>query len=187
MPPKRLEDHVALLRGINVGGKNPLPMAALVGIFEGCGVEGVRTYIQSGNVLFRATAEQAQRAAAAAAGRIRAQFGYDLPILLRSRGELGAVLGANPFLAAPAVNPAELHAMFLAHPPSPQQISTLDPARSPPDAFAVVGSTVYLRCPNGLGRSKLSNDYFDRRLGTRSTVRNWATVSKLHELAHAAD
>lgn len=170
--------HVALLRGINLGGKNKLAMRDLVGLFAAAGCTDVQTYIQSGNVVFRAT----EAVAATLAGTIRAaierEHGLKVPVVLRAAEELGRVAQVNPFLGRDGDTEA-LHVMFLDGAPSAAAIASLDSRRSPPDEFVVVGREVYLRCPNGLGRSKLGNDYFDRKLATISTVRNWRTVLRL--------
>src|ERR1700722_7628919 len=170
MPHGRLqakETHprtfVALLRGINVAGKNPLPMSSLAQLFSAEGCEEVRTYIQSGNVIFRAGSDLAAQLRASIERRIADRFGYQVPILVRSDRELAGVLRANPFLGKPGVEEATLHVMFLADRPTLQQVAGLAPARSPPDAFAVRGREVYLHCPNGFGRTKLTNRYFDAR------------------------
>jgi uncharacterized protein (DUF1697 family) len=174
--------HVALLRGINVGGKNKLPMAALAEIFSQAGAGQVSTYIQSGNVLFDAPARAVEKLGAAVEKRITERFGFSSPVILRSVGELEAVARGNPFLRRGAP-PETLHVAFLAGAPVKQAIASLDPKRSPPDELELRGREVFLRLPNGVARTKLTNAYFDRTLATTSTVRNWRTVLALVELA----
>jgi uncharacterized protein (DUF1697 family) len=177
-----LPTYVALLRGINVGGKNLLPMKDLTRLFEDTGCAGVRTYIQSGNVLFKANPAKAGKLPALIAKGIADRFGYRTPVLLRTVDELGETIRLNPFLQAGS--PADgLHVLFLASPPDAQSVATLDPDRSPPDAYLVRGREIYLQCPNGVGNTKLTNAYFDSRLATISTGRNWRTVLKLFEMA----
>ncbi|MFN7134888.1 MAG: DUF1697 domain-containing protein, partial [Myxococcales bacterium] len=94
-------------------------------------------------------------------------------------------VSTNPFVAAGAAEDS-LHVVFLADAPSPTKLATLDPARSPPDRFEVRGRDIYLHCPNGFARTKLTNAWFDARLGTVSTVRNWKTVQKLLTLVEGA-
>jgi uncharacterized protein (DUF1697 family) len=115
---------------------------------------------------------------------IREQFALDVPVILRTAGDLDATLRGNPFLAAGSA-PDVLHVMFLADRPAENRVAALDPDRSPPDEFVVLGREIYLRCPNGVARSKLTNAYFDSKLGTTSTSRNWRTVLKLRDLAVA--
>lgn len=176
--------HVALLRGINVGGKNKLPMTTLVTLFEAAGCTDVRTYIQSGNVVFRAPATTVAGLPARIAAAISRDTGLAVPVVMRSAPELAAIARANPFLGRDATTEA-LHVMFLADRPTPAAVSSLDPARSPPDEYAVIGREIYLRCPDGVARSKLTNAYFDSRLATVSTARNWRTVTTLLELVSA--
>ena len=178
-------NYVALLRGVNVGGKNRLPMVELAAMFKAAGCLDVRTYIQSGNVVFKASMKVAERIPELIATGISKQFGFGSPVVLRSAEELAAVIGNNPYVAAGADAEA-LHVMFLADTPAQGNIATLDEKRSLPDEFTVRNKEVYLRCPNGLGRTKLTNDYFDRRLSTVSTVRNWRTVLKLLEMVEMA-
>jgi uncharacterized protein (DUF1697 family) len=173
---------VALLRGINVGGKNLLPMTDLARLFEAAGCAGVRTYIQSGNVLFTASRARAETLPGLIASGIAERFGHRVPVLLRTAAELGETIRQNPFLEAGAAEDW-LHVMFLAKQPDAGRVATLDALRSPPDAFAVRGREIYLHCPNGMAKTKLTNAYFDSRLVTVSTARNWRTVRRLFELA----
>ena len=170
--------YLALLRGINVGGKNKLPMADLRSLFADAGCRDVQTYIQSGNVLFRAEPAAVASLPDLLAARIAARFGYRVPVLLRTVQELGDVVGNNPFIAAGAAEDA-LHVLFLAGEPGVRAVAALDPDCSPPDAFAVHGREVYLHLPNGAGRTKLTTGYFDTKLATISTGRNWRTVTTL--------
>jgi uncharacterized protein (DUF1697 family) len=173
--------HLALLRGINVAGKNKLPMKDLAAMFADAGCKDVRTYIQSGNVVFRAPAALAAKVPAKVGAQIARQFGYQVPVLLRSHDELAQLAGRNPFLAR-QTDHGKLLVMFLADEPNARSVAALDPARSPSDEFVVRGREIYLHCPNGFGRSKLGNDYVDRVLGTTSTGRNWRTVLELLDM-----
>lgn len=172
--------HVALLRGINVGGKNILPMKELPRIFADAGCINVRTYIQSGNVIFQAP-RGTEGIAHAIEANIEKQFGFRTPLILRSSEQLRQAIRDNPFLAAKA-DQKTLYVYFLARAPNDRAIAGLDPARSAPDAFHVRGQEIYLHLPNGMGRSKLTNAYFDSKLSTTCTARNWATVLKLSEM-----
>jgi uncharacterized protein (DUF1697 family) len=173
--------YLALLRGINVGGKNKLPMKDLIGVFVESGCEHVKSHIQSGNVIFDAAPDVAAQLPGAIAARIADRFGYRTPVVLRTAEELAAVIANNPFLAAGCAED-ELHVYFLADRPDPRRVGQLDPDRSPPDRFEVRGREVYLRLPNGMGRTKLTNAYFDSKLATTSTARNWRTVTQFLEL-----
>jgi uncharacterized protein (DUF1697 family) len=173
--------HVALLRGINVGGKNMLPMKELAAMFAKAGCADVTTYIQSGNVVFCAEDKVVEGLGAGIAEQVEARFGIRVPVVLRAAAEIDAVLRANPFLKA---GPSEetLHVCFLADRPGKDLVAGLDAGRSTPDAFAVVGREIYMQLVNGMARTKLTNAYFDSKLKTVSTMRNWRTVLKLAEM-----
>ena len=167
---------VALLRGVNVGGKHRLPMKLLAGFFEEAGCLEVRTVGASGNVWFRAPAAVARAAPGLVEALIYKECGFRSPVLLRSGEEVAAVLAGTPFKAE-GEEEARLHVVFLSGPPAAG--AAIDPARSPGDRFALRGREVYLALPNGISGSKFTNDYFDRALGTVGTWRNWRTVGKL--------
>lgn len=173
---------MALVRGINVGGRNKLPMKDLARMFEDAGCEEVRTYIQSGNVVFDADGALADRLALSIPERIEEDFGFRVPVVLRSVTELRRAIERHPFREV-AEETKHLHIGFLADEPSADRVASLDPARSSVDRFEVAGKEVYLHVPGGMGRTKLTTDYFDRRLGTVMTVRNWRTVNELLEMA----
>ena len=175
--------YVALLRGINVGGKNRLPMAELRDIFTASGCAAVRTYIQSGNAVFEATQDLAEAVPETVTQAILQRFGYETAVVMRTGEELRHVAASNPFDTSG--DPRFLHVAFLKDTPSAGAVSSLDPDRSPPDEFAVRGRDVYLCYPNGVARSKLTNDYLTSRLKTVSTMRNWRTVLRLLEMVDA--
>jgi uncharacterized protein (DUF1697 family) len=173
--------QIALLRGVNVGGKNKLPMRDLAAMFEEAGCADVRTFIQSGNVVFEAGPGVSKKLAALIEKKIEERFGYQTPVILRTAEDLRAAIANNPF-HEPAADEDALHVMFLADTPVAAKIAALDPNRSPGDRFAVLRREVYLHLPNGAARTKLSNAWFDSKLATVSTMRNWRTVQKLLEM-----
>lgn len=167
---------VALLRGVNVGGKNKLPMADLRALVESLGHVDVSTYIQSGNVVFtgdRSVTPESWQSA------IAKQFGLNVTVVLRTASELDKIVNANPFSR---VETSTLHVGFMTKKPSVALVAKLDAARFRPDELSVRGRELYLHLPNGMGRSKLPA-YLDRQLKISTTVRNWNTVTKLLELA----
>jgi uncharacterized protein (DUF1697 family) len=173
--------YVALLRGVNVSGKNMLPMKALERVFVDAGCSEVRTYIQSGNVTFRANTTLAKRLPDLITAQILQTFGFRIPVILRTAEQMAETIRNNPYLEkVPTID--FLYVMFLADRPSQQKIDALDHGQFVPDEFIVSGDRIYLRLPKGAGRSKLTNAYFDSRLGTISTSRNWRTVNKLLEM-----
>jgi uncharacterized protein (DUF1697 family) len=170
--------QLALMRGINVGGKNILPMKELAIMFEAAGCAKVRTFIQSGNVIFTAAPKVCEGLSRAIAAQVVKKYGFRTPVILRTAQQLRHAVAGNPF-------PGEedrLHLMFLQDKPSAGSVAGLDANRSAPDRFLVRGAEIYLHLPNGVARSKLTNAWFDSQLSTVSTLRNWRTVTKLLDL-----
>jgi uncharacterized protein (DUF1697 family) len=154
-------------------------MKELAAIFAAAGATNIRTFIQSGNVIFEAAAPE--KITAAVTSEIARIYSYPGRIVLRSAPELKTAYTSNPFARAGA--PLEtLHVYFLADKPDAAAIKSLDPNRSPGDSYAIRNREVYLHLPNGMARTKLTNVYFDSKLKTVSTARNWNTVAKLVEL-----
>lgn len=183
--PSPTTTYLALLRGINVGGKNKLPMRELAAIFAENGCANLRTFIQSGNVVFTASGDCVRHLADRVTQQIAARFGFRSPVLVRTADELRRIVAQNPFLRRGG-NEAALHVAFLADKPDPPRVAALDPQRSPGDSFELRGWEVYLYLPNGVARTKLTNAYLDATLATTSTLRNWRTVLSLLELTEAA-
>jgi uncharacterized protein (DUF1697 family) len=175
-----MTSYVALLRGINVGGKNKVPMAKLKAVFAGLGHEDVATYIQSGNVVFTSSVKPEQAAGDITAA-VKQEFGLQVPVVIRTRAELARVVKSNPYLRR-AKDESMLHVMLLADKPTAAATAQLDPGRSTPDECTVKGREIFMLLPNGMGRSKLTIDYFEKRLDTIGTARNWRTVNHLLDL-----
>lgn len=174
-----------MLRGINVGGKNKLPMKDLARMFAEAGCHDVRTFIQSGNVIFKAEPEVIVLLRDRIVKQIAMRYKYQTPLILRTVADLDSIVRHNPFLER-GVPQDDLHVLFLRDIPESSAVSLLDRDHSPPDEFVVRGKEIYLRLPNGAGKTKLTNAYFDARLATTSTGRNWRTTTKLLELAKSA-
>jgi uncharacterized protein (DUF1697 family) len=177
------QTYVALLRGINVSGRRKVSMADLRTLFGDLGSEDVTTYVQSGNVVFRSRADSGELIDAIRTGIGRA-LGLDVTVLLRTKAELARIVAANPFVSE-GREATKLHVTFLAGAPARERVRALEPKRGGADEFRVVGREVYLHCPNGYGRTKLDNAYFEKQLDVAATTRNWKTVTKLAELARA--
>lgn len=174
------EPHVALLRGINVGGKHRLAMADLRTYFEKAGALEVSTYIQSGNVVFTTSPRSASPVCAAVTSAIRDHHGFEVPIVCRSAAALRSIVEQCPF-----EDTENVHAVFLSGKPAKATVDRLDRDRSPGDTFAVVGDMMYLHLPSGMARTKLTNAWIDAQLKVTSTARNWRTVTTLLEMCSA--
>ena len=166
---------VALLRAVNVGGRK-VPMAELRAVVESLGFEDVRTYIQSGNVIFSAPRAPASATLERA---IADRFGLSVDVVVRSAVDLRRALEHNPF---PDADRSRLYVGFMAKKPAASVVSAIDGAAFLPEQFAVVGRELYLSLPDGIGRTKLP-DHILRRIKVPTTIRNWNTVTKLAELA----
>jgi uncharacterized protein (DUF1697 family) len=173
--------YIALLRGINVGGHNKLPMADLRSIAADSGLTDVATYIQSGNVV-GVSRQSASRVGTDLHDAILAASGLDVRVVVRSATDLDTIVGENPFLER-AIEDKQLHVVFLFARGSAKQIKGVDAADYAPDEVALRGSDAYLFTPNGLGRSKIATESMMRRLGIQGTARNWRTVTKLAAMA----
>lgn len=171
---------IALLRGINIGGNTSIPMVDLRKVFTDLGHQDVQTYIQSGNVVF--TANSADEAAVAAGIRkaIKADLDKDVPVLLRSREELDAVIEGNPFPEQEDF--VKLLVTFLESDPGADKQAALASPPKETGVLALVGREVYVHVPDGYGRSKLSNTFVEKKTGVVGTTRNWKSVLKLRDM-----
>ncbi len=173
--------YIALLRGINIGGNNPLPMKELVALLTELGLREVRTYIQSGNVVFGSAAKDRTALAAKIGTAIAAQHGFAPQVLLLDAAELHAAMANNPYPEAETV-PASLSLLFLAETPPHPDLKGMETLRAGSERFKLVGKVCYLHAPEGFGRSKLAAKA-EKLLGVAATGRNWNTVCKLAEMA----
>lgn len=173
--------HIALLRGINVGG-NTLRMERLRALFAELGFDGARTYVQSGNVLFTAARPPAGLAALIE-GRLVRETRLPVCVLIRTPAQLKRIVAANPFLKEPGIDARKLHVTFLAGRAPKSGLAALGAVKGGADRWHAAGEEIYLHCPDGYGRSKLSNAAIERMLATRATTRNWNTVRALYEMS----
>jgi uncharacterized protein (DUF1697 family) len=165
--------YAVLLRGVNVAG-NKLAMTALARVLEGLGGRDVQTYLQSGNAVFAGPKKVGNSLEQA----LLAELGVRSQVLVRSGSELAAVVAAKPYAAAGKA----VSVTFLAGPPPAAKVRAVDPAAYGTDEFVVIGSEVYLHTPDGYGRTKLNNAFWERKLSTVATTRNWNTVLALTEM-----
>jgi len=173
--------YAALLRGINLGSHNKVPMPALRTLVEGLGYEEVATYIQSGNVILT-TKDSASRVEGALHTAIKKKFGFDVAVVVRTRPQLKKIVDGNPFVKK-AKDAGHLHVVFLVAKPKADKVKALTSADWGDDEVAVKGAEAYLHLPNGYGRAKLNNMLVEKKLGVTGTARNWRTTMKLLGLA----
>jgi uncharacterized protein (DUF1697 family) len=170
--------YIALLRGINVGGQKRVAMQDLRELLTSLGHGDVATYLQSGNAVFTSRRGDGARLAAEIEEQIAIRLNLDVPVMVRTRDDVARVVAANPLPEATS-QPAQLHVAFLAANPKPDGFSTLEPSQFPDEDIRLGDGVLYIWYRNGVGRSKLTNDVLERRLGVATTLRNWNTVTKL--------
>jgi uncharacterized protein (DUF1697 family) len=173
--------YVVLLRGVNVGGHNKVPMTRLRELAVELGYTDVATYVQSGNLIVTAETTQAVEVETAVAEALRRDLAVDVAVMVRSRAELAAVIEANP-LGDVADDPARLLVNFLAAQPAAEKLEVLDRNEFAPERFEIGDRCIYQWFPAGVGRSKMAAAPWDRRLGVPGTGRNWRTVTTLLEM-----
>jgi uncharacterized protein (DUF1697 family) len=178
-----MPSYVAMLRGINVSGSKIIKMEALRAMFEALGFSNVRSYVQSGNVVFAAKERTAAPLGAKIAARIKRDFGFDVPTLVLDAEALARVVADNPFAGKKGTDPTKLHVTFLAAAPAAPGLAKMRAVSSGRDEFQCLGTSVYLVCPDGYGNTKLNNNAFERALGVGATTRNWKTVTTLAQMA----
>jgi uncharacterized protein (DUF1697 family) len=173
--------YVALFRGINVGGKNALPMKELVSILEDLGGRNVRTYIQSGNAAFVSPEKDTLRLSNKIRREIKKRCGFEPHVLLLEVDDIERAIRKNPFPEA-VTDPKVLHAGFLASVPEKPNLKALESLKSDSERYQLIDKVFYLHAPEGIGRSKLAAKV-EKLLGVPMTDRNWRTVCTLRELA----
>ena len=170
---------VALLRGINVGRAHQLGMPRLTELLTARGYGNVRTHLRSGNVVLDSDLSEAELAADLS-GAIQQEFGFDVPVVVRTGAEIAAVVAGDPF-ATVATDPARYLVTFLPEAPAAAAVDALPPADS--GEYLVRGRELYLWLPDGIANTPLAGWKWDRLLGVAGTGRNWNTVRKLAELS----
>lgn len=175
-----MKRYIAILRGINVSGKNKILMQDLKLIFESLHFKNVQTYIQSGNVVFEAKSEK--NLATLIQQKIKDQYGFDVPVIIRTVDEISGNLKTNPYLKQKNIELDKLHITFLSETPTKENLTKIKTYHFEPDVFEIIGNEVYLYCPNGYGITKLSNTFFENKLKVSATTRNWKTVNEIAKL-----
>jgi uncharacterized protein (DUF1697 family) len=180
--------YIALLRGINVSGQKPVPMAELQKLFETLGFKGAKTLIQTGNVVFRADNAKPDAALAGLIEKtIEKKFGFEVPVILRTLEELRAVLDGNPWRKKKPAESERVYISFLDKAPGKEGIKALAAVPSGDDEHIVRNSQVYLLIRGGYGKTKLSNALVEKKLKARATTRNLETSEKLIALAEGME
>jgi uncharacterized protein (DUF1697 family) len=175
--------YIAMLRGINVGGNKRVKMDKLRATCGSLGLDEVKTYIQSGNIVFRSEKLSAAVVANQLSAGIERDFGFSADVIVRSREELGRVIKGNPLLKENDADPSKFHVVFLANKPAAFSVSKLAELTLAPDRVRFLNREIYFYFPNGVSGSSIWKHPLDRMLGVTGTMRNWNTVNKLYEMA----
>lgn len=178
---------VAFIRGINVGGKNLLPMADLRAMCGRLGLRDAQTYIQSGNLVFRAGTREVSRAASVLEAAIEQARGFRPSVVVRTLDELRAMVAQSPFVSRRGLLTDRLLVMFLTAPHAASAQRTLEAIGDVPEEVRLAGRDVYLHFPNGIARPKLPMATVERAVGVPGTCRNWNTIGKLVEMGEALE
>jgi uncharacterized protein (DUF1697 family) len=178
-----MKAFISMLRGINVGGQKTIRMEELRSLYEELGFDHIRTYVQSGNVVFNSAEQEAAKLAKRIEEHIKQSYGFSVPVFMREAHDLERILANNPFLKGRNEDPSKLHVSFLYKAPEGIDWSNLNIQHDEADEFSIGEQEIYLFCPNGYGKSKLSNTMFERKLNMLLTTRNWNTVNALYSMA----
>ncbi|PKK34792.1 hypothetical protein BWI96_20280 [Siphonobacter sp. SORGH_AS_0500] len=167
----------SLLRGINVSGHKKIPMAGLKTLYEELGFTNVKTYIQSGNVVFETEQEDQVLIQQKIERTIEATYGFDVTVFIRTAAELQEVINSNPFETTEAV-----YVTFLAEKPSPERWTNLHSLDLGTEQLVLKNKDIFLQFPDGYGRAKLSNPFLESKLKVKATTRNWRTINEILNL-----
>ena len=171
---------ISMLRGINVGGQKQVRMADLKNMYESLEFGNVQTYVQSGNVVFDSQEMDVSILRQTIEAQIEAVFGFSLPVLIRTGGDFRRVIESHPFAGEEAVR---VLVTFLYDRPRKSKLEDLSHYEDKVDQFAIGEQEIFLFCPGGYGKTKLSNTFFEKRLGVVATTRNWNSVNALYQMA----
>jgi uncharacterized protein (DUF1697 family) len=177
--------YIALLRGINVSGSNLIRMDALKICMERIGLISVRTYIQSGNLVFVYPQTVNSELEKLISTTILSDFGCKVPVLVKKGMEFQEAIASNPFILGDQTQIETLHITFLSGNPQNELLDKILPLKDSSDEAIIIENRIYLNCPNGYGRTKFTNTYFEKKLKQIATTRNWKTMLKLKDMADA--
>jgi uncharacterized protein (DUF1697 family) len=181
--PGSMTTYISILRGINVSGQKMIRMEALKEAYEKLGFQDVQTYLQSGNVIFRANENETGILEQRITEQVRKEFYFEVPVIVLTTTRLKEIIDINPFISNLELNPSFLHVTFLSKPSADYDPGMILAKRSAGEEIAFTGDAVYLYCPNGYGRTKLHNQFLETRLKVPTTTRNWRTTNELLKIA----
>lgn len=179
-----LQVFISILRGINVSGQKKILMSDLKGLYENLGFKDVATYIQSGNVIFKSNEKLPDTGFAKKIEEaIEKKYDFKVPVVIRSEEEMKKTISSNPFLKEKNNDSKRLYVTLLSEIPAKENVESIENIDFSPDKFIIIGKEIYLCVPNGYGETKISNNFFEKKLKVKATTRNWNTVNKLSDMA----
>lgn len=175
--------YISLIRGINVGGHKKLKMDELRKAVETLGLKQVKTYVQSGNIVFQAPKQSVAGLSRKIERVIKKKFGHEVSVITKTPEEIEAAIRNNPLMKEKDVDTTRIYVVFLSGSPQSSDIKKLDTIPSGGDRYRWLRDIIFLHLPNGAGNSKLANASFEKWLAVHATTRNWNTVNNLHKMA----
>jgi uncharacterized protein (DUF1697 family) len=178
-----MNTYISILRGVNVSGHMMIKMDDLRQLYADLGFINVRTYIQSGNVIFQSSVTMPKELEMKIETQILNKYSFKIPVIVKAINELNGIVNNNPFLADKSKDESFLHVTFLSTEPDRLSVGKILEVHFPDEEFVISGSSIYLYCPKGYGKTKLSNKYFENKLKVIATTRNWKTTKMLLKMA----
>jgi len=175
--------YIALLRGINVSGKNKIKMAELVQALELIGLTNIQTYIQSGNVVFKSEETDKNHLKNQIEAQIQASFGLQVPVLIRDAQEWEQMIQNKPTFTGLDDMQEKIYVTFLSDVPETSLVEAIKKGNYKEDVFMQMNREIYLYCPGGYGETKLSNSFLEKTLKCTASTRNWRTIVELMSMA----
>lgn len=177
-----MNTYVSMLRGINVGGQKKMNMEELRDSYESLRFKSVKTYIQSGNVVFQYPDTDATILEGKIEAKIKQHFKFDVSVLIRTKKEFQKVVENNPFHNKDLT---KTHVTFISDAPTRILVNEINKVKDRLEEFSIQGKQIYLFCPNGYGKSKMNNTFFERKSQVTATTRNWKTILSLNDIANS--
>jgi uncharacterized protein (DUF1697 family) len=174
--------YIALLRGINVSGKNKISMVDLKNYLTELDFKNIATYIQSGNIVFKASESDLSVIAQGIKNKIAEKYGFDVPVMVKQPKDLQHIIENNPFLKDASNDVKSMHITFLGNRPTQEKINHLATYQYPSEQYVLENQDIYFYAPNGYGKAKMTNNFFENKLKVPATTRNWQTVNVLFEM-----
>jgi uncharacterized protein (DUF1697 family) len=175
--------YISILRGINVSGQKLIRMDMLREIYEGLDFRTIETYIQSGNVIFQFTKSENTDLEKIISNQIQKRFGFEVTVIILTLEEMKDIIERNPYKADKTKDIAHLYVTILSSKPEQINLETIHDVKLPGEEFELIERAVYLYCPYGYGKTKLSNTFFEKKLQVGATTRNWRTALELLNIA----